>query len=432
MPFDYFLPPDSHDSELKQQVRIVILASWSLAVADATGLAVRLAVGNLSGVTAAIFVGCGAVFVALPWILRATSPRLASQILVGSLVGGLTALAYSAGGIEAPVLLLAPLGPLLAAFLLGFRVGGALAALLCVVVWGFALTRIWELPIPPSGLAGPGLWITQAVALSAVVVLTIVFATLYERQKQEAEQRRRRADEQRRATVVELEGRNAELQRFTRTVTHDLKSPLITVKGFLGLLAKDLANGDEERVRKDMDTLASVADKMQILIEDLLELSRIGQQNAPQAEVDLSELAREAVEMVHGRITERGVEIEIDADLPGFKGDPTLLRLVFQNLVDNAVKFMGAEPRPRIVIGLRRDAEGEVLFVEDNGVGIEPCYQEKVFDLFEKLDATAAGTGIGLASVRRALEVHDGRIWVESEGQGRGCTFCFTLPPMHS
>ncbi len=100
-----------------------------------------------------------------------------------------------------------------------------------------------------------------------------------------------------------------------------------------------------------------------------------------------------------------------------------------QNLIENAIKYMGEQPQPRIEIGVRDEDEAPVFFVRDNGIGIEPRYHQTIFGLFEKLDPKAEGTGIGLALVKRIIETHEGKIWVESEGKGQGATFCFTLPP---
>jgi signal transduction histidine kinase len=167
---------------------------------------------------------------------------------------------------------------------------------------------------------------------------------------------------------------------------------------------------------------------MQKLLEDLLELSRIGRVvNAPQA-VPLGELAHETVGLLTGQLMERGVEVIIAADLPVVYGDRPRLLEVLQNLVENAVKYMGEQPRPRVEIGLRYHDDEPVFFVRDNGIGIEPRYHERVFDLFARLDQKSTGAGVGLAIVKRIVEVHGGRIWVESEGGGRGSTFCFVLP----
>jgi signal transduction histidine kinase len=167
---------------------------------------------------------------------------------------------------------------------------------------------------------------------------------------------------------------------------------------------------------------------MQRLLNELLELSRIGRVINPLTEVSLSALSQEAVTLVAGQITARGVQVHVAPDLPVVVGDRLRLLEVLQNLLDNAVKFMGSQPQPWINVGVRREGEETICYVRDNGVGIEPRYHEKVFGLFERLDASGDGTGIGLTLVKRIIEVHGGRIWVESAGQGHGSTFCFTLP----
>ncbi len=117
-----------------------------------------------------------------------------------------------------------------------------------------------------------------------------------------------------------------------------------------------------------------------------------------------------------------------EPDLPAIQGDRAQLVEVLQNLLQNAIRYMGDQPSPRIDVGARREgSEPFVLTVEDNGIGIEPEYQEKIFELFQRLDAGTEGTGVGLALVKRIVELHGGRIRVESEGKGRGSTFCFTL-----
>lgn len=231
---------------------------------------------------------------------------------------------------------------------------------------------------------------------------------------------------------VEVEAKNAEMERFNYTVSHDLRSPLITIRGFLGLLEKDAAAGDTVRMKRDMERIGAAVGTMSQLLKELLELSRIGRVvNAPQ-DVSFVELVWEAVARVTGQIAERGVDIDVIGDLPVVRGDRSRLLEVIQNLVENAVKFMGDETQPRIEIGARLEAEPIVFFVADNGIGIEPGYHKKIFGLFERLDGSTEGTGIGLALVKRIIEVHGGCIWVESEGEGHGSRFCFTLPPADS
>ena len=240
---------------------------------------------------------------------------------------------------------------------------------------------------------------------------------------------RKQAEAEREHLIVELEAKNVELERFTYTVSHDLKSPLVTIKGFLGLLEKDVAVGNAERVKKDMEQISTAADKMGRLLDDLLELSRIGHLVNPPEAVSLTELACEAVEQVAGGIAECRAEVEIDPEMPVVYGDRVRLLEVLQNLIDNAVKYMGDQPAPHIAISGKEEGQEVVCSVRDNGIGIDPRYHEKVFGLFERLDNNRTeGTGIGLALAKGIVAVHGGRIWVESDGPGHGSTFCFTLP----
>jgi len=235
------------------------------------------------------------------------------------------------------------------------------------------------------------------------------------------------AEKERERLIAELEAKNAELERFTYTVSHDLKSPLITIRGFLGVLEKDAAEGNIERLKANITRINAVAEKMQQLLDELLELSRIGKLvNLPE-EVALEDIAHEAVELAAGRINDRGVQVKISPDLPVVCGDRLRLREVLQNLIDNAAKFMGDQPSPLIEIGARQDGDKTVFYVRDNGMGIEPRYHEKVFGLFDQLDPNKQGTGLGLALAKRIVELHNGNIWVESEGRGRGSTFYFTI-----
>jgi signal transduction histidine kinase len=241
---------------------------------------------------------------------------------------------------------------------------------------------------------------------------------------------RKLAEIEREKLVAELEAKNTELEQFTYTVSHDLKAPLITIRGFMGFVEKDALAGNVERVRADMARITEATDKMQRLLTELLELSRIGRMMNPPQAVPFETVVREALELAHGRLEARGVQVAIAPALPTVYGDRARLVEVVQNLVDNAGKFMGDQPEPHIEIGQRGTdaANNPILFVRDNGIGIDPQYQERIFGLFNKLDAQTEGTGVGLALVKRIVEVHGGRIWVESDGLGHGSTFCFTLP----
>jgi signal transduction histidine kinase len=256
--------------------------------------------------------------------------------------------------------------------------------------------------------------------------MTAQLRVLYGNLEQEIAERRR-TEEEREDLIRELEAKNTELERFTYTVSHDLKSPLVTIRGFLGLLEKDVAGGDAERIESDLARIRSASEKMTRLLEDLLELSRIGRLVNPPEEIPFGELAREALDLVAGTLTERGVEVSVAPDLPTVHGDRVRLVEVLQNLVENAITAMADQPRPQLEIDAREEGGQVLCRVRDNGKGIDPRYHQKIFGLFERLDPNDRGTGIGLALVQRIVEVHGGRIWVDSE-PGHGATFLFTLP----
>lgn len=226
----------------------------------------------------------------------------------------------------------------------------------------------------------------------------------------------------------ELEIKNSELERFTYTVSHDLKSPLVTIKTFLGYLAEDLELQDQPRIQQDLGFMNNAADKMAQLLAELLELSRVGRLGNPPQEISFKELVSEAVQLDAGRISARGITVEIiDAPVVLF-GDRARLIEIWQNLIENACKFMGNQEQPRIEIGVEDTGADTLFFVRDNGIGVDPRFHAKIFGLFEKLEANSDGTGLGLALVKRIVELYDGTIRIDSPGPGQGSTFLFTLP----
>jgi two-component system, LuxR family, sensor kinase FixL len=228
--------------------------------------------------------------------------------------------------------------------------------------------------------------------------------------------------------IARLESQNAELERFVYTASHDLRTPVVSTKWLVGAVEQDLARGDAERVADDLRRINASCDRMVELLDDLLELSRIGRVTNLVEDVALGDLVREVIATLAGQIGARGVRVKVAEDLPVVRGDRVRLTEVLQNLVENAIKYMGSRPDPRIEIGGRRAASEVVFHVRDNGMGIEPQYHEKVFGLFEQLDRQSEGVGVGLALVKRIVELHGGRVWCESEGPGRGSTFLVALP----
>lgn len=234
--------------------------------------------------------------------------------------------------------------------------------------------------------------------------------------------------EERKRLVAELERKNTEMERFTYTVSHDLKSPLITIRGFMSLLRQDLAEENQDAIAEDMDHIELGATAMSNLLDELLALSRVGRVANPPDRVGLGAIFQEAAQRLSAVVEKQGAELRIDPDLPVVDVDRSRMVEVAQNLLENAVKYAG-EQSPRIDVSAVPGAPHSVrVRVRDNGVGIEPRFQRKVFELFERLDTSFEGTGIGLSLVQRIVEVHGGRVWVESEGLNQGSSFFIELP----
>jgi signal transduction histidine kinase len=287
--------------------------------------------------------------------------------------------------------------------------------------------------LPPSDRITPPFtfWLTQTLyILTSTVLISQVIRKIDEAlaKAQRELYERKRVEAEREKIIKELEAKNAELERFTYTVSHDLKSPLITISGFVGLLEADARSGNSERFRVDLQRINEAAEKMKRLLDELLELSRIGRLVNPPSDTPFTKIVEEALSLTRGRLMAGNIKVQVEKKLPTVHGDRPRLVEVMQNLIDNAAKFMGDQPAPRLEIGMRQENGEQVFFVRDNGIGIDSSHQEKIFGLFDKLDTRSEGTGVGLALARRIVEVHGGRIWVVSEGKGKGSMFCFTLP----
>jgi signal transduction histidine kinase len=287
--------------------------------------------------------------------------------------------------------------------------------------------------LPPSDRTAPPFtfWLTQTLyILTSTILISQALRKIDEAlaKSQREINERKRVEGEREKIIKEQEAKNAELERFTYTVSHDLKSPLITISGFLGLLEADAKSGNMEKFKGDLQRINEAAEKMKRLLDELLELSRIGRLVNPPSDTPFTKIVEEALSLTRGRLMAGNIKVNVEKDLPTVRGDRPRLVEVMQNLIDNAAKFMGDQSAPRIDIGMQNTNGEQTFFVKDNGIGIEAKYREKVFGLFDKLNPQSEGTGVGLALAKRIVEVHSGRIWVESEGKGKGSMFCFTLP----
>jgi len=250
-----------------------------------------------------------------------------------------------------------------------------------------------------------------------------------EREMKDAETRRshRQAEAERINLIASLEIVNAELERFLYTAFHDLRSPLVTIQGFLGMLNNDLQADRQDKIQSYIERISGAASKMDTLLSGLLKLAKVGHVMHPSEDVDLLPLTQEILTGMEEKLHSRNITVLISPDLPTIHGDRIHLGEVLENLIENAAKYTADQPNPVIEIGTRTQDDQQIIFVKDNGQGIDLRYQKRIFNLFEKLDPMGEGPGVGLALVKRIIDMHGGTIWVESEGEGQGSVFCFTI-----
>jgi signal transduction histidine kinase len=416
-------PPTFADGSVTQQAFMLHVVLWALVALPLPYFLLTAVLQPEHAARAFVEASVGqAANVALLWLLRRGHVALATGLQVVAFFTFFTVLAATSYGVQSPAYTLGyGTTIVIAGALAGGR--GAFAVTVAALVSGGVLLA--SVPASPGPRAfSIFVWGTSALMFP----VTALVQNLASRAIRDSLDRVSASESRYRELVTELEAKNAELESFTYTVSHDLKSPLFTLRGFLGHMEQDLEAGNLERLKADIARIADAADKMRRLLDDLLELSRIGRFVNPPQDVAFDVIAREAVELVRGGLETRGVAVRIAPGLPVVHGDRSRLVQAVQNLVDNAAKFMGEQKQPLIEIGRREGGALPVFFVRDNGVGIAPRHQERVFRLFDKLDAGSEGTGVGLALVRRIVELHGGRVWVESPGVGGGATFCFTLP----
>ena len=248
------------------------------------------------------------------------------------------------------------------------------------------------------------------------------------RAEQEIRNLNRELEQRVRERTAELEAANQELEAFSYSVSHDLRAPLRSIDGFTQALAEDYADHLDEQAQDYTQRVRKAAQRMGILIDDLLRLSRVTRAEMNRQTVDLSGVVLEIVEALRAAEPSREVAIEVQAGLTGM-GDPQLLRVALENLLGNAWKFTSRQAAPRIEFGSTKVNGTPAYFVGDNGAGFDAQHAGKLFGAFQRLHSTEEypGTGIGLATVQRVLLRHGGRVWAEGE-VGKGATFYFTLP----
>jgi signal transduction histidine kinase len=310
--------------------------------------------------------------------------------------------------------------------------------------------KIWKLDLVPKTVIYPHgkVWKVSILIFSLVVsgVLSLLLHLLLERMQmyrkardqalQEVRERERTEkalienEKKLETTLAELAAKNTELETFVYTVSHDLKTPIVTIEGFIGALREDFGDHIDEAAEKYLDYMSDASRRMELLINDLLFLSRVGRLPEIKIEFSFDDLMEQVLKVLQPKIDERGVTLNVEKGLPLIYGEMERLGQVMENLLSNAVKYIGKEnPSPRIDVGVLKPGEQKVFFVRDNGIGIEKKYYQKIFEIFQRLPSgkiSGEGTGVGLTIVKRIIEHHGGKIWLESE-PGKGTTFFFTL-----
>ncbi len=278
----------------------------------------------------------------------------------------------------------------------------------------------------------PWLWAgVHAAFVAAAGVFAILswrFSEDVREQQADALARTRAAEAQATAAAEDLARSNRDLERFAYVASHDLREPLRTVSQFIKLLERRYGEQLDDDGREFISWAVDGSARMQAMIDDLLEFSKVGRQNAEPVSVDLHELTREVLTGLHAQIADKQAQVSIGA-MPEVRADRGQLAQVLQNLLSNAIKFTDQRAPAVAVSSVVRDGVVEVA-VEDNGIGIEPAHRDRVFDMFRRLNNRDEydGTGIGLAVCQRVIEGHGGRIWIETPQSGIGTRFVFSLP----
>ncbi len=226
----------------------------------------------------------------------------------------------------------------------------------------------------------------------------------------------------------ELEKKTKELKTFVYTVSHDLRTPLVSLEGFAELLEDEYGDELGEEGKHYLERISANVDKIDSFLNDLLQLSRIGRKEPPKELVDLEDVVNEVGEDLRTDLEEKGISLEVGGELPSFYFERKRIYQVFSNFISNACKYIGTPENPKIEIDGEDKGDSWLVWVEDNGIGIEDDQQENIFEVFQRENRVdEEGTGVGLAITKRIVEEHDGEVWVESE-VGEGSTFYMEFP----
>ncbi|SEV96482.1 ATP-binding protein [Natrinema salifodinae] len=374
---------------------------------------VNRVVSATRGRQAVIALGAMYVVLAVGWLfLWPTENKPFLNILFISILIGVPGLFLLYGGLQLPrTTIHSDFYLRIGCWCLG-GIGGMLAVLL-----------LYHLQ-PADNLSEPYRSVLVLTALSSVAGFGVgMYDAKAETQAREAAQRNQKLQE----IQEQLKESNERLEQFAYAASHDLQEPLRMITSYLHLLERRYADDLDEEGEEFIEFAVDGAERMSEMIDGLLAYSRVETQGEPFEPVDLNEELADVQKNLELRITESNADITID-DLPRVTGDRSQLRQVFQNLLSNAIEYSGDET-PTIFVTAERNDAMWTISVRDEGIGMQPDQQERIFEPFQRLHShdEHAGTGIGLALCKRIIERHGGRIWVDSE-PGEGATFSFTVP----
>jgi signal transduction histidine kinase len=275
----------------------------------------------------------------------------------------------------------------------------------------------------------PGAFLPEHTVIASEVAYQLAVAMQSARLREELEHHAIALEQRVSERTAQLETANKDLEAFSYSVSHDLRAPLRSVSGFAEIVARRHRNSLNEEGRHYLDNIVEASARMSRLIDDLLVYARLGRTSVRHQSVSLSSLLSQITKDLAARITETGAALDLPEELPVVRGDPTLLNQIFTNLFGNAFTYHRSDLPPLVTVTWRAEGDNIVISVSDNGIGIPPEHHDKIFNMFQRLhsDDDYPGTGIGLAIVKKSVELLGGRVWVESV-VNQGSTFSVQLP----
>jgi signal transduction histidine kinase len=230
-------------------------------------------------------------------------------------------------------------------------------------------------------------------------------------------------------SLTELNLKDQELDRFIYTVSHDLRNPLITIKGFTDIMVQILDKQDPVKMKDSLQRVLRASDKMDALLHGLLELSRINRSKIAKENIPLGQIIAKAIDLLDEQIKSTKTNIQVPSEMLSILCDKQRMIQAFQKVLENAIKFSSTgEDAPAIIIDCSQEQDQILCCITDNGIGIEEKHHEAVFNVFNQLDSSTDGCGMGLPFVKSILGLHNSDCWIKSAGKNKGTVFCFTFP----